>query len=333
MKTAKLCLIACLILGMLVLSACGDKKSDGGAAAPTATAAVTATPAVSATPAPTSTLRPTNTPAPSKAPTPTPTSTPTPRPTAAPTAAPVYQAPAQPVAQPTGKTMTVLSGDGTSVTVTEYTDGTWRTAAGVAYTLGTDGVLRAAGAADLYVSGDSGESAAGTAMTVYHSDGTPETVIRNADGTWHTAAGVAYTLGTDGVLRGSGLPELYITDPSYSPQPTDETMTVYGADGSAVTVTEYSDGTWRTAGGAAYYLDIDDVLHANGAPDLYLYAPSGGESSSEASGGEDPNDDGMEYSDGSWTMDDSGMDDPDMDDPGMDDPGMDDGEPDPDGDM
>ena len=165
-------------------------------------------------------------------------------------------------------------------------------------------------------------------MTVLSGDGTSVTVTEYTDGTWHTAGGALYYVGTDGVLRGSGLPELYITDPSYSPQPTDETMTVYGADGSAVTVTEYSDGTWRTAGGAAYYLDIDDVLHANGAPDLYLYAPSGGESSSEASGGEDPNDDGMEYSDGSWTMDDSGMDDPDMDAPGMDD-----GEPDPDADM
>ena len=41
---------------------------------------------------------------------------------------------------------------GTTEFITEYNDGTWRTASGVIYYLGTDGILRARGYADLYSS-------------------------------------------------------------------------------------------------------------------------------------------------------------------------------------
>ncbi|MDO4974575.1 MAG: hypothetical protein Q4E38_10250, partial [Eubacteriales bacterium] len=60
------------------------------------------------------------------------------------------QATVQEVVQATGRTMTVYYSNGTPVSVTEYNDGTWRTANGTLYYLGTDGVLRARGQLDLY---------------------------------------------------------------------------------------------------------------------------------------------------------------------------------------
>ena len=51
---------------------------------------------------------------------------------------------------PTGKTMTVYSSKGTSEKITEYNDATWKTKGGITYYLGTDGILRARGYADLY---------------------------------------------------------------------------------------------------------------------------------------------------------------------------------------
>ena len=46
--------------------------------------------------------------------------------------------------------MTVYYANGAAETVWENGDGTWRTSGGVTYYQGTDGILRARGAADLY---------------------------------------------------------------------------------------------------------------------------------------------------------------------------------------
>ena len=53
-------------------------------------------------------------------------------------------------AQALGRTMTVYRLDGSQVYVAEYSDGTWKTADGVVYYLGADGVLRGRGVEDLY---------------------------------------------------------------------------------------------------------------------------------------------------------------------------------------
>ncbi len=57
------------------------------------------------------------------------------------------------------------------------------------------------------------------------------------------------------------------------PAPTGKTMTVYRADGTKETVTEYNDSTWRTAGGNVYYLGSDGILRAKGQADLYVKKP------------------------------------------------------------
>ena len=63
----------------------------------------------------------------------------------APTSAPTPSA-----AQATGRIMTVYYANGATESVAEFSDTTWRTSIGLVYYLGTDGVLRARGAADLY---------------------------------------------------------------------------------------------------------------------------------------------------------------------------------------
>ena len=96
----KLFLIACLILSILVLSACGfGRKKNKQEAAPTPSAVVTLvtpvpTAAVVTTPAPT--VTPTPTPAATPTPSPTPTPAPTPAPVATPAATPAQTDPKLP---------------------------------------------------------------------------------------------------------------------------------------------------------------------------------------------------------------------------------------------
>ena len=86
----KLVLIACLIVGMLLLSACGlfPKKEKQPAEEVTVTVA-TPEPTATPTPAPTPTPTPTPTPEPTPTPTPEPTPTPTPAATPEPTPTPI----------------------------------------------------------------------------------------------------------------------------------------------------------------------------------------------------------------------------------------------------
>ena len=59
-----------------------------------------------------------------------------------------------------------------------------------------------------------------------------------------------------------------------TPQALGRTMTVYRLDGTQVYVSEYSDGTWKTADGRVYYLGTDGVLRARGFEDLYTESPA-----------------------------------------------------------
>ena len=177
-------------------------------------------------------------------------------------------------AKATGKTRTVYQQDGTTVDVAEYSDGTWRTAAGVAYAMGVDGVLRAQGQPDLYTAQPAADAQpTGRIMIVYYADGSTVNVSQYSDSTWRTSAGAVYYLGEDGILRAQGLVDLYTYDPT-TVAPAAVPKTVYAADGSAVSVTESSDGSWRTAAGAVYILGDDGVLRSQGQPDLYLSAPT-----------------------------------------------------------
>lgn len=177
-------------------------------------------------------------------------------------------------AKATGKTRTVYNQDGSTVDVSEYSDGTWRTAAGVTYAMGVDGVLRAQGQPDLYTVKPAADGQpTGRVMIVYYADGSTVNVSQYSDSTWRTSAGAVYYLGEDGILRAQGLVDLYTYDPS-NMAPAAAPKTVYAADGSAVSVTENSDGSWSTASGAVYILGDDGVLRSQGQPDLYLSAPA-----------------------------------------------------------
>ena len=124
---------------------------------------------------------------------------------------------------------------------------------------------------------DSNPWPTGNSMIVYYYDGTTERVAGYSDGSWRTVGGTVYTLGSDGILRAGYAPPLYIYNPSSgsgSLQPTGRSMNATYAGGGVDSVTEYSDGTWRTRNGLVYYLGTDGVLRSNGAPDLYAGNPS-----------------------------------------------------------
>ena len=67
-----------------------------------------------------------------------------------------------------------------------------------------------------------------------------------------------------------------VTTTASQPQPRGTTMTVYSVNGTPFSVTQYSDDTWRTASGIAYYLGTDGIMRARGYEDLYTRYPSAG---------------------------------------------------------
>ena len=85
-------------------------------------------------------------------------------------------------------------------------------------------------------------------MTVYHGDGSAETVTEDSDGTWLTADGKRYYLGDDGVLRARGEEDLYVNNPVASENTSDN-----GGD-SLTGIWEYSD----TENGIKTVYDLKD---------------------------------------------------------------------------
>ena len=59
-------------------------------------------------------------------------------------------------------------------------------------------------------------------------------------------------------------------------------MTAYRADGTAVTLEDCGDGTWKTADGLVYYPGEDGILRSRGAEDLYTEIPAGTPEPAEA---------------------------------------------------
>ncbi len=123
---------------------------------------------------------------------------------------------------------------------------------------------------------DAAPQPTGRTMTAYYINGSTEFLTEYNDSTWRTASGLVYYLGTDNILRANGAPDLYVNNPSALPQPTGRTMTAYYLNGTPVLISEYNDGTWRTAAGVVYYAGTDGILRARGAADLYTYNPTAG---------------------------------------------------------
>ena len=178
--------------------------------------------------------------------------------------------------RPTGNAIIVYYASGVTERLSAYSDGSWRTSGGVAYYMGSDGVYRATGYADLYSysSGGSTPQPTGNTMVAYYANGSTEYLTQNADGTWKSTLGLIYTMGTDGVLRTRNGAELYTYDISGTPRPTGTTLTAYTLYGISQQLYSYSDGTWRSSAGAVYTMGTDGVLHATGYADLYTYNPN-----------------------------------------------------------
>ena len=122
----KLCLLLCVVLALLVLSACNIRQASNALVSPTPTPTpvptIAPTPVPTIAPTPVPTLPPT--PAPTPVPTVAPTPVPTPMPTPVPTVAPTYVSSNLPVItkDPTGEIVAV---NGKCQFVTRYENAIW----------------------------------------------------------------------------------------------------------------------------------------------------------------------------------------------------------------
>ena len=122
----KLCLLLCVVLALLVLSACNIRQASNALVSPTPTPTpvptIAPTPVPTVAPTPVPTLPPT--PAPTPVPTVAPTPVPTPMPTPVPTVAPTYVSSNLPVItkDPTGEIVAV---NGKCQFVTRYENAKW----------------------------------------------------------------------------------------------------------------------------------------------------------------------------------------------------------------
>ena len=118
--------------------------------------------------------------------------------------------------RPTGNAIIVYYASGVTERLSAYSDGSWRTSAGVAYYLGGDGVFRATGYPDLYAYNPNyGPSPApqqdysGEWRWAYTAGGARVTLNSKGDGYWRSETGILYYQGSDGVLRANGAENLY----------------------------------------------------------------------------------------------------------------------------
>jgi hypothetical protein len=120
--------------------------------------------------------------------------------------------------RPTGTALTVYNVYGGSEQVYSYSDGTWRSAGGVTYFMGNDGVLRASGYPELYTynpnfaptpAPSQDQQYAGEWRFAWTAGGARVTLNNRGDGIWRSETGILYYQGSDGVLRANGAENLY----------------------------------------------------------------------------------------------------------------------------
>lgn len=120
--------------------------------------------------------------------------------------------------RPTGTALTVYNVYGGSEQVYSYSDGTWRSAGGVTYFMGNDGVLRASGYPELYTYNPNfaptpapaqDQQYAGEWRFAWTAGGARVTLNNRGDGIWRSETGILYYQGSDGVLRANGAENLY----------------------------------------------------------------------------------------------------------------------------
>ena len=185
----------------------------------------------------------------------------------------VYQ---DPTPRRTGVSAFAFYEDGTVTYVYQRTDGTWEIDSGIVYYLGTDGVYRSRGYADLYTQQPHPTPyRTGVTMTAYYYNGNATTLYEMSDASWMTDEGGIYTEGMNGVLHcTNGYADLYANAPEVGPYRTGVTMEVFYMNGNATTLYAMSDATWMTDEGAVYYEGMNGVFHSTGNyGDLYVTAP------------------------------------------------------------
>ena len=105
--------------------------------------------------------------------------------------------------------------DGTVTYIYQLSDGTWELDSGIVYYLGTDGVYRSRGHADLYTQQPHPTPyRTGVSMQVFYENGNATTLYAMSDGSWMTDEGAVYYEGMNGVFHSTGnFGDLYVTAP------------------------------------------------------------------------------------------------------------------------
>ena len=175
----------------------------------------------------------------------------------------------------TGTSAFAFYEDGTVTYVYQRTDGTWELDSGIVYYLGTDGVYRSRGHADLYTQQPHPTPyRTGVTMTVFTYNGNATILYEMSDASWMTDEGGVYYEGMNGILHSSnGYPDLYVTAPDLGPTRTGYAIQVFYQNSNATTLYEMSDGSWMTDEGAVYYRGADGVFRSNVGGDLYTEPP------------------------------------------------------------
>ncbi len=185
----------------------------------------------------------------------------------------VYQ---DPTPRRTGVSAFAFYEDGTVTYIYQLSDGTWELDSGIVYYLGTDGVYRSRGHADLYTQQPHPTPyRTGVTMTAYYYNGNATTLYEMSDASWMTDEGGIYYEGMNGVLHcTNGYADLYANAPEVGPYRTGVTMEVFYMNGNATTLYAMSDASWMTDEGAVYYEGMNGVFHSTGNyGDLYVTAP------------------------------------------------------------
>ncbi|GEM_PF-2188806 len=165
----------------------------------------------------------------------------------------------------TGEAKTLYEIDGHAVTVYKASDGYWYDTDGMKYTQTSDYDFEAANGAPLTTNKpqvNNGNSATGSAFTVYWENGNTTSLTPYSDGYYYSSDWIRYSANGDGTYTGSDGTRLYDSDPWNADAGSVVQHTLVSrSTGAQITVWESSDGSMIDGAGNNYYYTDDGSMY------------------------------------------------------------------------
>ena len=128
---------------------------------------------------------------------------------------------------------------------------------------------------------NSDDSFTGTATTIYNAAGQAITIYKSNNGNWYDGYGMMYTWVDSYTLKNENGDILTTTRPSSGSNSNSSSgqaqavnsFTVYWQNGNADTLTQYSDGTFRSSGGVQYFDAGGGAYAGSDGTTLYINEP------------------------------------------------------------